>query len=200
MVEYNKLLKNLETLQMDKIREFYPKYIEMTKNNEKTLTEALYELTEKEIEYRDERASQIQIQVSAFPFKKTIDDYDFDFQPSINRKILDELNTLGFLERHENVLFVGSSGVGKTHLAISLGITAAKARNSVYFITCHDLITQLNKAFFENKLDSKIKHYSKFSYSRLISNIGYTVVDIVINIGSCSINSIGRKCHIRVKI
>lgn len=176
MVEYNKLLKNLETLQMDKIREFYPKYIEMTKNNEKTLTEALYELTEKEIEYRDERASQIQIQVSAFPFKKTIDDYDFDFQPSINRKILDELNTLGFLERHENVLFVGSSGVGKTHLAISLGITAAKARNSVYFITCHDLITQLNKAFFENKLDSKIKHYSKYELL-IIDEIGYLPID-----------------------
>ena len=96
MVEYNKLLKNLETLQMDKIREFYPKYIEQSTNKEKTLTEALYELTEKEIEYRDERASQIQIQVSAFPFRKTIDDYDFDFQPSVNRKILDELNTLGF--------------------------------------------------------------------------------------------------------
>lgn len=63
MSEYNKLLKNLETLQVDKIRELYPKYIEMTMNREKTLTTALYELTEKEIAYRDERASQIQIQV-----------------------------------------------------------------------------------------------------------------------------------------
>lgn len=176
MNEYNKLLRNLETLQMDKIREFYPKYIEMTTNKEKTLTEALYELTEKEIEYRDERASQIQIQVSAFPFKKTIDDYDFDFQPSINKRTIEELNTLGFLERHENVLFVGSSGVGKTHLAISLGITAAKTRKSVYFITCHDLITQLNKAFFENKLDSKIKHFCKYELL-IIDEIGYLPIE-----------------------
>lgn len=57
-----------------------------------------------------------------------------------------ELNTLGFLERHENILFLGPSGVGKTHLAVSIGITAAKKRYSVYFISCHDLITQLNKA------------------------------------------------------
>ena len=176
MSEYNKLLKNLETLQMDKIRELYPKYIEMTMNKEKTLTTALYELTEKEIAYRDERASQIQIQVSAFPFKKTIEDYDFDFQPSINKKTLEELNTLGFLERHDNVLFVGSSGVGKTHLAISLGITVAKARKSVYFITCHDLITQLNKAFFENKLDSKIKHFCKYELL-IIDEIGYLPIE-----------------------
>ena len=63
-----------------------------------------------------------------------------------------ELNTMGFLDRKENILFVGPSGVGKTHLAVALGITAAKKRYSVYFISCHDLITQLNKAHFENNM------------------------------------------------
>ena len=66
--------------------------------------------------------------------------------------------------------------MGETHLAISLGITAAKARKSVYFITCHDLITQLNKAFFENKLDSKIKHFYKYDLL-IIDEIGYLPIE-----------------------
>ena len=81
-----------------------------------------------------------------------------------------------FLEKHENILFVGSSGVGKTHLAISLGITAAKKRYSVYFISCHDLITQLNKAHFENKLEARIKHLCRYELL-IIDEIGYLPVD-----------------------
>ena len=176
MNNYNKLLNNFEKLKLDKIKELYPYYIEKITKENFTLTDALYELTNKEIEYRDERASQIQITVSAFPYKKEIEDFDFDYQPSINKNEILELNTMGFLERKENILFIGPSGVGKTHLAVALGITAAKKRYSVYFISCHDLITQLNKAHFENKLEQRIKHYSKYQLL-IIDEIGYLPVD-----------------------
>ena len=176
MNNYNKLLNNFDILKLEKIREYYPNYIEKASKENISLTDMLYELTNKEIEYRDERASQIQITVSAFPYKKEIEDFDFDYQPSINKKQIMELNTLGFLERHENILFLGPSGVGKTHLAISLGITAAKNRHSVYFISCHDLITQLNKAHFENKLEQRLKHFSKYELL-IIDEIGYLPVD-----------------------
>ena len=176
MNNYNKLLNNFEILKLDKIKELYPYYIEKITKEDFTLTDALYELTNKEIEYRDERASQIQITVSAFPYKKEIEDFDFDYQPSINKNEILELNTLGFIDRKENILFLGPSGVGKTHLAVALGITAAKKRYSVYFISCHDLITQLNKAHFENKLEQRIKHYSKYQLL-IIDEIGYLPVD-----------------------
>ena len=176
MSNYNKLLNNFDKLKLDKIKELYPYYIEKISKEDFTLTDALYELTEKEIEYRDERASQIQITVSAFTYKKEIEDFDFDYQPSINKNEILELNTMGFLDRKENILFVGPSGVGKTHLAVALGITAAKKRYSVYFISCHDLITQLNKAHFENKLEQRIKHYSKYQLL-IIDEIGYLPVD-----------------------
>ena len=176
MSNYNKLLNNFDKLKLDKIKELYPYYIEKISKEDFTLTDTLYELTEKEIEYRDERASQIQITVSAFPYKKEIEDFDFDYQPSINKNEILELNTMGFLDRKENILFVGPSGVGKTHLAVALGITAAKKRYSVYFISCHDLITQLNKAHFENKLDQRIKHFSKYQLL-IIDEIGYLPVD-----------------------
>ena len=176
MNNYNKLLNNLEILKLEKMREYYPNYIEKASKQDISLTDMLYELTNKEIEYRDERASQIQITVSAFPYKKEIDDFDFAYQPSINKQQIMELNTLGFLERHENILFLGPSGVGKTHLAVSLGITAAKKRHSVYFISCHDLITQLNKAHFENKLEQRLKHFCKYELL-IIDEIGYLPLD-----------------------
>ena len=176
MNDYNKLLNNLEILKLDKIKECYPNYVDTAIKKNKTLTESLLELTNKEIKYRDERASEIQITVSAFPFKKEIEDFDFDYQPSINKQQILELNNLGFLSKHENILFVGPSGVGKTHLATSLGITAAKKRYSVYFISCHDLITQLNKAHYENKLDARIKHFCRYELL-IIDEIGYLPVD-----------------------
>ena len=176
MNNYNQLLNNLEELKLDKIREYYPNYVDEATKENKTLTEALLDLTKKEIEYRNERASQIQITVSAFPYRKELSDFDFDYQPSINKKEIMELNNLGFLERHDNILFVGPSGVGKTHLATSIGITAAKKRYSVYFISCHDLITQLNKAHYENKLENKLKHFCRYELL-IIDEIGYLPVD-----------------------
>lgn len=176
MNDYNKLLNNFDILKLDKMRDYYPNYVEIATKKNKTLTEALLELTNKEIEYRDERASQIQITVSAFPYKKEIEDFDFDYQPSINKQEILELNNLGFISRHENILFVGPSGVGKTHLATSIGITAAKKRYSVYFISCHDLITQLNKAHYENKLEARIKHFCRYELL-IIDEIGYLPVD-----------------------
>lgn len=176
MNDYNKLLNNFEMLKLDKMKDYYPNYVDTATKNNKSLTEALLDLTNKEIEYRNERASQIQITVSAFPYKKEIEDFDFDYQPSINKQEISELNNLGFLTKHENILFVGPSGVGKTHLATSIGITAAKKRYSVYFISCHDLITQLNKAHFENKLESRIKHFCRYELL-IIDEIGYLPVD-----------------------
>ena len=174
MNDYNKLINNFELLKLDKIKDYYPNFVNIAKD--KSLTESLLELTEKELEYRNERASQIQITVSAFPYKKELDDFDFDYQPSINKKEILELNELGFLERHENILFVGPSGVGKTHLATSIGITAAKKRYSVYFISCMDLINQLNKANYENKLETRIKHFCRYELL-IIDEIGYLPVD-----------------------
>ena len=176
MNEYNKLLNNLELLKLEKFRSYLPNYIDEIVKKKIPFQTALLELTNKEIEYRDERASKIQVTVSAFPYEKELTDFDFDYQPSINKDEIEDLNTLRFLDRHENILFVGSSGVGKTHLATSIGITAAKKRYSVYFISCHDLITQLNKAHFENKLESRIKHFCRYQLL-IIDEIGYLPVD-----------------------
>ena len=103
-------------------------------------------------------------------------DFDFDYKPSVNKRQLYDLQQLRFMDKAENILFYGSSGVGKTHLAIALGVAAARKRNLTYFITCHDLIQQLNKAHSENRHETKLKHFAKHKLL-IIDEIGYLPVD-----------------------
>ena len=106
-----------------------------------------------------------------------MDDFDFDFQPSIQKKELLELNQLGFIDRKENIRFVGTSGVGKTHLATAIGITCARARYSTYFISFEALMTQLKKALLENRLEARMKFFAKYKVL-IIDEIGYMPIDM----------------------
>ncbi|MEY8543923.1 IS21-like element helper ATPase IstB, partial [Dubosiella newyorkensis] len=110
--------------------------------------------------------------VAGFPHRRELKDFDFSFQPSINKEQIMDFSTLRFLENKENIVFLGNSGVGKTHMAVSLGIEAAKKRNSTYFIKCHDLIQQLRKANEENRLENRLKNYSRYKLL-IIDEIGY---------------------------
>lgn len=173
---YNQLLNNLDILKLEKIRSYLPGFLDVLNRKDVSMIEALLELTNKEIEYKSERATKANIQVAAFPFKKEAKDYDFDFQPSINKNKFQDLISLRFIEENKNVLFLGPSGVGKTHLATALGMEACKKRFSVYFINCHNLIGKLNKAFFENKLEQQLRHYASYRLL-IIDEIGYLPVD-----------------------
>lgn len=176
MINYNKLMNNLDTLKLDKLVSFLPNYLDSIKNQDISIVDILYRLTEEEIKYRDERASKIQVSVAGFPFEKEMKDFDFSYQPGINKQQLLELESLRFMEKKENILFVGSSGVGKTHLAVSIGIAAAKNRYLTYFISCHDLIMQLRKAHNENRLEQRLKQFCKYRLL-IIDEIGYLPVD-----------------------
>ena len=176
MINYNKLINNLEILKLEKMQNYLPNYLDSIKEQDISIVDVLYKLTEEEIKYRDERASRIQVAVAGFPFEKEMKDFDFTYQPGINKKQLLELESLRFMENKENILFVGSSGVGKTHLAVSIGIAAAKKRYLTYFISCQDLIMQLKKAHNENRLEQRLKQFCKYRLL-IIDEIGYLPVD-----------------------
>lgn len=116
------------------------------------------------------------VKVAGFPFEKSLEEFDFTFQPSIDRKQINDLASLRFIEQTQNILFLGSSGVGKTHLAVGLGIKAAKSRYSTYFISCHDLMMKLNRAQMENRLEAQLRHYLKYKVL-IIDEIGYLPLD-----------------------
>ena len=86
-----------------------------------------------EAKSKRKRAYEKQIQMPGFPIKKTLDDFDFSFQPSIDKRQIDELATMRFLENGENAVFLGPPGVGKPHLVSALGLVAAQHRFSTYY-------------------------------------------------------------------
>ena len=90
-------------------------------------------------------------------------------------QILDFRN-LRFMEKTENILLIGTPGVGKTHLATSIGIEAAKNRNSTYFINCNDLILQLKRAHLENRLETRLKFFAKYKLL-IIDEVGFLPLD-----------------------
>lgn len=173
---YIKLTNNLEVLKLDGIRDKIDEYIDLINDGKITVVDALYDLTEREIKLREQRAMSSCVKVANFPFIKTFDDFDFSFQPSINRDKVLDLKNLRFIENHENILFIGTPGVGKTHLATSIGIEAAKSRVLTYFINCNDLVMQLKRAHVENRLEQRIKFINRYKLL-IIDEVGFLPLD-----------------------
>lgn len=173
---YRRLKENLEYLKMNQMINHLDEVIDFIIKNEMSFIDTLVKLSDYEIAVKEENMIESMVKVAAFPFKKELSDFDFSFQPSINKQELLDFSNLRFIENYQNIVFLGSSGVGKTHLATAIGMAAAKKRVSTYFIKCHDLIQNLKRAQIENRLESRIKHYGKYKLL-IIDEIGYLPID-----------------------
>ncbi len=154
--KYRRLVDNLSSLGLKGMEINLDEYLEQIRNKEKSVIEALCELTDIEMKLKD---------------------FDFSFQPSINEGQIRGFENLKFLEQKQNILFIGSSGVGKTHLSVSIGIEAAKNRKSTYFINCNDLLQNLKKAKAENRLEQRLKFYSRYKLL-IIDEVGFLPIDV----------------------
>lgn len=173
---YVQLKNNLEYLKLKQMQLHLDEVIDFVTSNNLSFTEGLVRLTTHEIDFKEANMIRSMVKVGAFPHQKGIEDFEFAFQPSINEQEIRDFETLRFLETSENIVFLGSSGVGKTHLAVSIGIVAAKKRYSTYFIKCHDLIQQLKRAKLENRLEARLKHFCKYKLL-IIDELGYLPIE-----------------------
>ena len=173
---YVQLKKNLEYLKLNQMDLHLDEVIDLITSSPLSFTEGLCKLTNYEIDFKEANMIRSMVKVGAFPHQKGISDFDFEFQPSVNPEEIKDFATLRFLENAENIVFLGPSGVGKTHLATAIGVTAAKKRYSTYFIKCHDLIMQLKKAKLENRLEARLKHFFKYKLL-IIDELGYLPIE-----------------------
>jgi DNA replication protein DnaC len=138
-------------------------------------TDAISRLLAAQISLRNNRRLQAAMRSSRLPSIKTLEDFDFSFQPSIKRDQIESLHELGFVDRRENVVFLGPPGVGKTHLAISLAIAAAQRGRRVYYGTLIDLITSLEEAQAAGQLSRRLAVLTHPSLL-VVDEIGYLPV------------------------
>ena len=108
---------------------------------------------------RRERYLRTRTSLAHFPFQRTLESFEFAFQPSIDQRQVKELATLGFAAEGANVLLLGPPGVGKTHLAVGLGVRAIEQGYGVYFVRAHQLLEDLSRAQVEHRLDRRLRIY-----------------------------------------
>lgn len=148
---YQELMTNLETLGLNHMREYVPNYIEVANREELSLTEALLELTRREVDHQNKQKMNRVVARARFPKRTSLEEFDFAFQPSINKREVLDLKHMGFVEKHENLVFIGSTGVGKTHLTIALGIEACRQGYLPIQKQEADLFFQLLAMRYENR-------------------------------------------------
>jgi DNA replication protein DnaC len=162
----------MRALKLKGMLSYYREFSERAAQGKLQYEEYLSLLLEEELRGKTERSVKTKIHKARFPFIKTLDAFDFSFQPSLGEKEILKLSSLDFIEKKENLIFLGPPGVGKTHLAAAFGIKACSAKYRVLFITAQKLIEDLMLSVKDGTITSKLLAYSRLNLL-IIDELGY---------------------------
>ncbi len=160
MEELDTLSPMLTRLKLTAVRDRLDTLLDEAARRDLSLREALAFLCEAEIAHKDQRRIAMGLSIAKFPAVRTLEDFDFAAQPSVDPKVIRELATSRWVANGDSVLLQGPPGVGKTHLAIALGREAIQRGYSVLFITALNLIAVLAKAQSEGRLEERLGYYA----------------------------------------
>jgi DNA replication protein DnaC len=166
---------HLRSLKLKGLIPLYKELAEKATKGNLQYEEYLSLLLEHEWKRNNEASIKAKVSKARFPFLKTIEEFDFTFQPGLSEKELITMGSLAFIEKKENVIFLGPPGVGKTHLAIGLGIKACSAKYRVSFTSAQRLIEELSIAQKDGSLLEKLMAYSRL-HLLVIDELGYMPV------------------------
>jgi len=162
----------LSRLQLTAIRDRLDALLQEAARRDLDLRQTLTHLCTAEVEYRDQRRIAMGTSIAKFPFVRTLEDFDFDAQPSVDARLVRDLAISRWVANGDNVLLLGPPGVGKTHLAVGLGRAAIARGYSTLFVSAPGLVANLAKAHDDGHLDDRIAFYAKPKLL-IIDEIGY---------------------------
>ena len=157
---YEQIKTDLGYLQLKRTAEVFAPLADKAKEHDWTHIEFLARLLAEEATATKNRRLAARLRYARFPFRKTIDDFDFEFQPTVDRKLVEDLATLRFIDERRPILFLGQPGCGKTHLAVALAIVAVEAGYRGYFTTGDAMVKTLVRADHDGVAATKLKAYT----------------------------------------
>lgn len=176
MIELEKAHAQLEELKLGAAAALLDSRLQLATENNLTYVSFLTDLLSAELEERHKRSVETKAKLSRLPYRKTLEEFDFSFQPSIDQKLVKELATLAFVHQASNLVFLGPPGVGKSHLAVALAMEAISQGLSAYFVTVTDLVNDLRRAYTDGRLDTRMRKYMRPKLL-LIDEVGYLPLD-----------------------